>query len=608
MGKHTRKRLREDKSTHERAIPLGAAVLSGDDVDKDDEERRLESLLFGKPSVARRERMTTCEERASESDNDVDENAAELEGLLDSDLFFVDDGAVSKFQHAKDDFPDVSSPASEEQPHASDNGDDDGSNGAQSETSNDTDTPEAEEALPTSPAPLTSRHPNPKPKNRKAPAWTDPDDASLEVLLASSARLRKLRDAPEEDAINGREYERRLRRQFVKMNPTPEWATPAARRKRRRTDDGDDDVAGLDLDTLVTSSGGILGHRRRTRLDPGVLAIERLRDANQAAQAEGEVNAIQFHPSPQVSMLLIASSDRRIRLFNIDGHTNPRLQTLHIPALPVTNAQFHPSGSSILLTGHRPFYYTYDLQSGATTRSPRGLWGTTFTNGNDNADLSMETCAFNTGGDVLAVAGRRGYVHLVDWRTGGGQAIGSVKANTGVRALWWLPNGRELMTLGEDAEAYLWDIGTRRCVHRWKDDGGFGSRVLVGDRSGNYVAIGSKSGIVNVYDSETSTTSWRKSDRPKPLKAIGNLTTSISVARFNQDSQLLAIASKAQKDQLRLIHMPSLTAFSNWPTSSTPLGHVTSVDFSSGSEYVAIGNTRGRVLLYHLKDYDAHRG
>jgi U3 small nucleolar RNA-associated protein 18 len=102
----------------------------------------------------------------------------------------------------------------------------------------------------------------------------------------------------------------------------------------------------------------------------------------------------------------------------------------------------------------------------------------------------METCAFNSGGDVLAVAGRRGYVHLVDWRTGGGQVVGSVKANTGVRALWWLPNGRELMTLGEDAEAYLWDIGTRRCVHRWKDDGGFGSRVLVGDRSGKYVAIG----------------------------------------------------------------------------------------------------------------------
>ena len=56
------------------------------------------------------------------------------------------------------------------------------------------------------------------------------------------------------------------------------------------------------------------------------------------------------------------------------------------------------------------------------------------------------------------------------------------------------------------------------------------------------------------------------------------------------------------------IHLPSLTAFANWPTSSTPLGHVTAVDFSARSEYVAIGNTRGKVLLYHLKDYGAGGG
>jgi len=224
----------------------------------------------------------------------------------------------------------------------------------------------------------------------------------------------------------------------------------------------------------------------------------------------------------------------------------------------------------------------------------------------------MDVCAFNPSGDLLAVAGRRGYVHLAHWpHTGGGggagQVIGSVKANAGVRALWWLPNGRELMTLGEDAEAYLWDVATRRCVHRWKDDGGFGSRVLAGDRSGGYVAVGSKSGIVNVYGSSDAS-SWRTSDRPRPLKAIGNLTTSISALRFNHDSQLLAIASKTQKDQMRLVHIPSLTAFSNWPTSSTPLGRVSSVDFSTGGEYIAIGNTRGRVLLYHLKDYDAQGG
>lgn len=130
---------------------------------------------------------------------------------------------------------------------------------------------------------------------------------------------------------------------------------------------------------------------------------------------------------------------------------------------------------------------------------------------------------------------------------------------------------------------------------------------------------------MNVYGSDSVSSSG--SDRPKPLKAIGNLTTSISTLRFNHDSQLLAIASNTKKDQMRMvstrmmipvpiqfvhdvhdcpllqIHLPSLTAFANWPTSSTPLGHVTSIDFSAGSEYLAMGNSRGRVLLYHLRDF-----
>jgi len=127
----------------------------------------------------------------------------------------------------------------------------------------------------------------------------------------------------------------------------------------------------------------------------------------------------------------------------------------------------------------------------------------------------------------------------------------------------------------------------------------------------------SNTGYVNLYGSNAYS-----SPKPKPLKAIANLTTPISTARFNHDAQILAIASKEKKDALRMVraipsgstsiiltstslqvHLPSQTVFANWPTSGTPLGHVTTVDFSPQSEYVAIGNSRGRVLLYHLKDY-----
>lgn len=180
-------------------------------------------------------------------------------------------------------------------------------------------------------------------------------------------------------------------------------------------------------------------------------------------------------------------------MLQIDGHTNPHLQTLHVPELPITNATFHPSGTSILLTGPRPFYYTYDLQSGASHRSPRGLWGTTFSNGTtSDTGSSIETCAFNATGEILAVAGRRGYVHLVDWKSAatGSQVVGSVKMNSTVKSLWWNNDG-ELLSMAEDSEIYVWDIGQRRCLRRWKDDGGFGSRLMSGDRNGRYLATGS---------------------------------------------------------------------------------------------------------------------
>ena len=116
----------------------------------------------------------------------------------------------------------------------------------------------------------------------------------------------------------------------------------------------------------------------------------------------------------------------------------------------------------------------------------------------------------------------------------------------------------------------MWDIAQRKCLRRWKDEGGFGSRLLRGDPNGRYLAIGSvflivsrgrwsandlssraSSGMVNIYGlNETA-----GADKPKLFKSMGNLTTAISTLRFNPDSQLLAIASNIKKDQMRLVRL-----------------------------------------------------
>lgn len=130
---------------------------------------------------------------------------------------------------------------------------------------------------------------------------------------------------------------------------------------------------------------------------------------------------------------------------------------------------------------------------------------------------------------------------------------------------------------------------------------------------------------MNVYE-PSSVVKTQGAER-KALKAIGNLTTAVTSMRFNHDSQILAIASKTNKDQLKLVrlvhffplgaifiteiqpfsfsqvHLPSAKVFANWPSVTTPLHQVTAVDFSKGSEYLAVGNARGKILLYTLKSF-----
>ena len=94
---------------------------------------------------------------------------------------------------------------------------------------------------------------------------------------------------------------------------------------------------------------------------------------------------------------------------------------------------------------------------------------------------------------------------------------------------------------------------------------------------------------------------------------------------------MLALASRMMRDSLRIAHLPTGAVFSNWrepatlvcayaacggaqaaspkslgcrPSGKTPLHYVHSVAFSPNCGYLAVGNARGRVLLYRLHHYD----
>lgn len=117
--------------------------------------------------------------------------------------------------------------------------------------------------------------------------------------------------------------------------------------------------------------------------------------------------------------------------------------------------------------------------------------------------------------------------------------------------------------------------------------------------------------MVNLYDGRSGSArrpgasgglALAATDRT-PLKSVMNMTTSADFVKFSPDGQVLAMSTRREHNGLKLLHVPSRTVFSNWPTSKTPLKYVWGVDFSPGGGYLAVGNDRGKCLLYKLRHY-----
>jgi len=101
----------------------------------------------------------------------------------------------------------------------------------------------------------------------------------------------------------------------------------------------------------------------------------------------------------------------------------------------------------------------------------------------------------------------------------------------------------------------------RKCIGRVPDSGSFSTTKLAVSPNGQLLATGSKMGTVNIFHIDQHTSSLE----PKPFKTVMNLTTAITDLKFNHSSELLTFCSKWKKDAIRMVHIPSYTAFQNFP-------------------------------------------
>lgn len=216
-------------------------------------------------------------------------------------------------------------------------------------------------------------------------------------------------------------------------------------------------------------------------------------------------------------------------------------------------------------------------------------------------ERSWEKHCASPDGRLVAFVGNDGYVVLVDVHSK--HSVGTLKLNGSVRAITFTPDGSQILASGSDGDVYRWDVHSRQCIERFANGDGTITSSL--SASSTHLAVGAESGVVNLYsERQSSLLNDNYSYQAKtPLKSIMNLRTSADMVKFNTDGQILALSSQRETHGLKLMHVPSRTVFSNWPTSKTPLRYIWSMDFSPQSKFLAVGNDKGKCLLYKLTHY-----
>lgn len=445
--------------------------------------------------------------------------------------------------------------------------------------------------------------------------------------------------------VGGREYIQRLRRQYERLHPTPAWVTHA--RKRRKLSQADDQDTASDSDVsmddedslpsaqpladLLRTAGSLTrtvpktGTKGTRKLRPEVIDIQRCKDV--ASSGPSSIDSLQFHP--YYPLLLAAGPSSTTTIYHISPqppNPNPILTSLHLKDTPLHTAAFcRPLEASaenddaaddqtrIFLSSRRRYFHSWSLATGVVAKVTRALYGQA-----RKEQRTMEAFKLSPCGRYFGLIGssRKGGGSVNILSTESMQWVCSCRIDSrgGVADFAWWKDGNGFAVVGKNGEVSEYDIESRRVVMRWTDEGAVGTTVIaLGGDAGQqcqggsrWVAIGSSSGVVDLYDrrgwmSKTNSDE-KQQERPKAARMFDQLTTPVSQLEFSEDGQMLVISSRWKKNALRLVHLPSCTLYRNWPTDKTPLGRISSVALSPDGGYLAVGNEQGKTRLWEIRD------
>ncbi|XDV35044.1 hypothetical protein PO909_005090 [Leuciscus waleckii] len=300
---------------------------------------------------------------------------------------------------------------------------------------------------------------------------------------------------------------------------------------------------------LLRRTGNFIGSS--DSLPKGTIKIKKCVDANSESPADAKLTSVQFHPSAQI--LMTSSLDHSISLFQVDGKTNAKIQTIHLEKFPVNKASFSADGEQIVATGWKnKLFYIYDMMEGRIipVTNVRGL------NEQKVSDFQV-----SPDGKYLLLFGSSGFLHLMSSKTR--EVVRSMKLNGKVCAAAFTADGSKIFANSEEGEVFIWDVQSSKCVKRFEDDGCVRGTSLALSRDGSYLACGSQAGVVNIY----SQRDCLLDAEPKPQKAVLNLLTAVTSLSFNSSAEILAIGSRHADEANRLHRSQSaMVSFTPAPT------------------------------------------
>lgn len=423
-------------------------------------------------------------------------------------------------------------------------------------------------------------------------AWDDSDDERLNISLTLSSKLKKLRKTEADSSINGKAYITRLRSQFEKIYPRPDWVDSLD--DEIDPDNSDDEVPDSDdlpdtnaLLEILASDATFIKTKQLKLISPTTLSITRLKDANYQKLSKSAIQSISFHDKH--TLLLTGGFDRTARIYYIDGKINQFVTSLHLRNSPISTCKF--LNDSIFIGGRRRYMNKWNVTNEGTIEKISRLYG------HEKHQKSFEYFKVSSK-NYIALTGNSGWCNILN---SNGQWVKGFKIEGTIVDIEFSKDESFIIIANSQGEIWEYLLTSKKTniLRKWNDDGFGITKIALGGSKNRWLAIGTNTGVVNIYDRN----SFIEGTNPKPFKSVENLITSISTLSFNSDGQLLVIASRAKRDALKIVHLPTASVYANWPTSGTPLGKVTVAEFSPNNEVLAIGNEGGKVTLWKLNHY-----